>query len=129
MANFVDRRVVLNPPADDRAMEEIMIRFPSTFGSNIIDIYRKFDGFLENTSDPLNQISIWDVNKILHHELNEGAASAERRSVVIGDFLVESDFISLMENNGVFMLYEKRKLASSAQEFFENMASGQYDFL
>ena len=90
-------------------------------------MYEKFDGFIENTSDELTQLSLWSIDEMLKfRDENKN----ESRFIVFGDRFIHSDFLTsaLADREGPVVLLESgEKIASSYEIFWYKWLNSEYD--
>jgi hypothetical protein len=96
--------------------------------SRLIDLYAEFDGF--KSPDQKSQINLWPSQAILKR-LQSVDRFEKSNEIHFADFLIDSDFYSLpsLEYDGIFMVYERRVVAQSLDEFLEYIILGRFDFL
>jgi hypothetical protein len=121
------RGIEVNPPirAEDIPWDHQIVELFSR--NRIFELYKMFDGFGENTADFRSQISIWPMWKI--YKFNKEEKISPDGSCVVGDFLIESDFITLNPDGTIHLLNDGRTLSPSMFDLIRKIADGELDFL
>ena len=125
------RNVRLNRPATLEELHSLESTLKVTLHPYFSELLSKFNGFLSAEYDRKSEICIWGTGDLIGHSDLMIKVDGERK-FVIGDVLIYSDFIACsLENDStpVFLLHEKRRMASNIKEFFDQLVRGAFDFL
>lgn len=128
-AALLARGTMLFPPAGSVELEELSHAEKAGVDKAILDIFSEFNGFKQE--DQKSQICVWPIARILGDDIVEDAAS-DANYVAFGDIMLDSDFIMWCTSDAtlpVYLLHERRQLASSVISFFEKLAAGGYDLV
>jgi hypothetical protein len=123
------RNVRLNKPATIEELHSLEGKLDTTLHPFFSELLSKFNGFL--SSDRKSQVCIWSTGDVISHSHLTAELKGERK-FVIGDLLIDSDFIACsLENDStpVFLVHEERRMASNIHEFFQQLVSGAFDFI
>ena len=125
------RKVRLNIPATLKELHSLESTLKVTLHPYFSELLSKFNGFLSAEYDQKSEICVWGTDDVISHSDLMIKVDGERK-FVIGDVLIYSDFIACsLENDAtpVFLLHEKRRMASNIKEFFDQLLRGAFDFL
>jgi hypothetical protein len=115
------RGLALNGPASPDDFLAFERETGVTLNSYLRRVYAEFEGFAGY--DLRSQLSIWKLNKIADFVISR-SLSINRKDVIFGDFLIDSDFLICdfgNEDSPVFLLYEGRYLGSNVADFFDRL--------
>jgi hypothetical protein len=120
LTRLTSRGVPINGPLDpnSRDWNEIAQHFQAA--EHIRPIYSRFDGFNEDNLDE-SLFNLWSANKI-----NKERILVFKDELVIGDYLIQSDFI-VVENDGCVRLkYANKLLAESLEDFLIGLCEDRF---
>jgi hypothetical protein len=121
------RGVALNQPADRQEIHELQKILGISLDTFFRDLLNEFDGF--KSYDERSVIDLWPIQRTIK-EKHLARMIDGRQYHPIGDLLIDSDFVMCClerQSEPVFLLHDEWKMASTAEEFFEKLASGAFD--
>lgn len=124
---FEARGLELGVPADERLLYRVETQLGLSFDTDFRKFYFEFNGFISH--DGKSHIFLWPLERIVENA-NLSVTLDGGRSLAIGDFLMDSDFLMANIHDGsspVFLLFEKRVLAPTISALLHGLASGQFD--
>lgn len=100
-------------------------------GRGFTSVYMEFDGFL--TYDPLSYLRLWSLDEIKQNQPSLGDISGRSESnwLVIGDFLMDSDYIVSdvrKDLSPLRLLHDNRIDAIGIVSFLKALTEGHFDF-
>jgi hypothetical protein len=122
------RGIKLGDPLADNSLRRFESEAELSLSDELASIYRSFNGF--QTCDERSQFFLWPLERVLEYT-SISVKVAGSTFYPIGDLLIDSDFVmcSLDKGSTVFLLYERRPLASDVLEFLGKLVTGTFDFL
>ena len=124
IALLKEKGVIPGLGATERDLDEIVRMTGNRIGKDFLHVYSHMNGF---SYDSRSYLRLWSLKQILEEQSFD-----EPEYIIIGDFLIESDYITVEireDPANVHLLHDGRLMASSVHEFIVAIASGRFDFV
>jgi hypothetical protein len=120
LKRLAKRGVSVNAPLDLASRDWNGIAQHFGEAEHIRPIYSRFDGFNEDILDE-SLFNLWSANKI-----NQERILVFKDQLVIGDYLIQSDFIVVDNDGSIKLKYANKLLAQSLEAFLKHLCEDRF---